>query len=559
MASKDVKLHISQPALLLNRIAQRYSRLSRILMEYVDNSLDDAESLFDRVQNRYRRPISISVELTSKPHEVRVVDNCHGMDNDQLCRLIRNVGESMKHSKFTNGQFGFGVHAFRAACKKLKVNSKTDRNGDISQILIDRHSNKFTGCKKATNSKLNTATGTEVILNGFDGAWTDGLDIEEIVKEIQYHFDRLLGRKNLNVTVKGPEGEVFRCRPFDYRVIRGNKITEAISCGELGSVHVNLWVSASPVKDQTCYFVSSGRRISEISDIKSFMKASLARWSVWNHPNLVGYIEVGDVLEPVITRDEFRRTSTRAKVYKTIIKEVEPVLAELINNANKKRRVLEMGKLGSIISKCFNVAIRKEGDRGKQGKTYVDYLHTNRGSSTKKRSLEDLEAEEKLALSANLNPEQMDGIAMPAKKKRKIDKQKAQKVSKKGSGRFRMVFVNDLKDALGLPKRAQLIGDDVYINVQHPDFENRVNYSRKSGKMNISERLCSYLANIAATAYKANMIQRSREGLKRYHDQHFQLFDEILDLEFAIESQLRKYLPAIQREVDGADFDEMNQ
>merc|ERR1712034_173399 len=189
--------------------------------------------------------------------------------------------------------------------------------------------------------------------------------------------------------------------------------------------------------------------------------------------------------EPVITRDEFRRTSTRAKVYKTIIKEVEPVLAELINNANKKRRVLEMGKLGSIISKCFNVAIRKEGDRGKQGKTYVDYLHTNRGSSTKKRSLEDLEAEEKLALSTNLNPEQMDGIAMPAKKKRKIDKQTAQKVSKKGSGRFRMVFVNDLKDALGLPKRAQLIGDDVYINVQHPDFENRVNYSRKSGKMNI--------------------------------------------------------------------------
>ena len=77
------------------------------------------------------------------------------------------------------------------------------------------------------------------------------MDIEEIVKEIQYHFDRLLGRKNLNVTVKGPEGEVFRCRPFDYRVIRGNKITEAISCGELGSVHVNLWVSASPVKDQT--------------------------------------------------------------------------------------------------------------------------------------------------------------------------------------------------------------------------------------------------------------------------------------------------------------------
>ena len=117
---------------------------------------------------------------------------------------------------------------------------------------------------------------------------------------------------------------------------------------------------------------------------------------------------------------------------------------------------------------------------------------------------------------------------------------------KHASGKFRMVFVNDLKDAQGNPKRAQLIGDDVYINVQHPDFESRVNYSRKTGKMQISERLCSYLANIAATAYKANIIQRSREGLQKYADSHFQLFDEILDLEFAIENQLRKYLPAIQ-------------
>lgn len=116
-----------------------------------------------------------------------------------------------------------------------------------------------------------------------------------------------------------------------------------------------------------------------------------------------------------------------------------------------------------------------------------------------------------------------------------------------------MVFVNDLKDAQGKPKRAQLIGDDVYINVQHPDFESRVNYSRKSSKLQITERLCSYLANIAATAYKSNMIQRSREGLRHYHDRHFQLFDEILDLEFSIECQLRKYLPAIQREIDGAD------
>jgi len=554
MASKDVSLRISQPALLLNRIAQRYSRLSRILMEYVDNSLDDAEKLFDRNTQCYQRPISIIVEIETKPGRVTITDNCTGMSNDQLCRLIQNVGESMKHSKFTNGQFGFGVHAFRAACKNLRVCSRTEGNSEISQININRSSNKFTGCLKAEDSKLTHRTGSEVVMFGFDNAWVDGLDVNEIVKEIQFHFDGLLGRKNLNVSVKGAHG-LTKCRPYDYRMIRGNKVTETIECGELGQVTVQLWISNTPVNDQSCYFVSQGRRIAEISEIKSFMKASMARWSVWNHPNLCGFIEVGEVLQPVITRDEFTRTATRAKVYKAIVKEVEPVLQELINSANKKRRVLEMGKLGSIISKCFNIAVRGEHSRQRMGETYYDHARGHVRPTSKKRTLEDLEKEERLALTSDLPSGSLSGIAVPMKKKQKISKGKATSVGR-SSGRFRMVFVNDLKDAQGNPKRAQLIGDDVYINVQHPDFEGRVNYSRKTGKMQISERLCSYLANIAATAYKANMIQRSREGLKRYNDSHFQLFDEILDLEFAIENQLRKYLPAIQREVDGADFEE---
>lgn len=210
-----------------------------------------------------------------------------------------------------------------------------------------------------------------------------------------------------------------------------------------------------------------------------------------------------------------------------------------------------MGKLGNIISKCFNVALRSQTTRLKTGKSYIDTFMHQKKRSTKKRSLEDLESECKLAFQADPSGG-MDGIAMPDKKKRKTVKG-AKSVSNRGSGKFRMVFVNDLKDSKGEPKRSQLLGDDVYINVQHPDFESRVNFSRKSSKMQISERLCSYLANIAAAAYKANVIQRSRDGLNKYKEATYALFDEILDLECAIETQLRKYLPAIQREVDNAD------
>jgi len=558
---EDVALRISKPALLLNRIAQQYSRVSRILMEYVDNSLDAAEVLYDHTKKSYARPIHVHVKITHNPASVTITDNCTGMDQKQLRRLIQNVGESMKHSQFTNGKFGFGVHAFRAAARKMRVCSRSAGDNNVYQIVIDRSSEKFSGCEVSRETQLQHETGTEVKLLGFDAAWAEGLQTKEILKEIQFHFDRMIRRKNVKISITDSSGKNWKCKPFNYQSIKGNKVTETINCHELGKVKVNLWVSNVPIPDQGCYFVSTGRRISEISDIKSFMKASLARWSVWHHPNLVGYIEVGEVLEPVLTRDEFRRTSTRAKVYKTIIKEVEPVLAALIGNTNAKRRVLEMGKLGSIISRCFNVAVQKSNQRDKKNMSYVDQMMSTAAEkigSTKKRSLEDLEAEEQLALKGlnGLKREGgIEGLALPAKKKRKVGKNTAERIKKTGSGRFRMIFVQDLKDRKGSPQRAQLIGDDVLINVQHPDFESRVTYSRKTSKLQITERLCSYLANIAATAYKANMIQRSREGLKRYEDCTFALFDEILDLEFSIEIQLRKYLPAIQREIDGAGAD----
>ena len=74
----------------------------------------------------------------------------------------------------------------------------------------------------------------------------------------------------------------------------------------------------------------------------------------------VGFIEVGDIVEPVITRDEFRRTAKRSALYKAIVNELEPIIVAAITAVNKKRRVLEMGRLGNILSKCFNMTVKKE-------------------------------------------------------------------------------------------------------------------------------------------------------------------------------------------------------
>eukprot|EP00494_Astrolonche_serrata_P005845 UN05862 len=380
-----LELKISRTALLLNRIAQRYSRLSRILMEYVDNSLDDAETTFIPEENAYEKTVKISVGIALDPTCVIITDNCNGMDKKQLTRLIQNVGESMKHSRFTNGQFGFGVHAFRAACKTLTIFSKTG-GGDTYSLQIDRDSSILHSPKVSDSVQIKKNSGTQIILRDFDKSWIDGLKTEQIINEIQYHFDGLLRRSNLNITVRSTTEDPVRCVAFDYNNIEGSLLRKTIQIPDSDEiVRVNLWCSKVPISNQTCYFTSQGRRINEIYEVKSFMKKSLTKWSSWNHPHVAGFIEVGHVLEPVITRDEFRRTSKRKQLYEAIIEDIEPQLKKMVEEVNQARRTLEMGRLGSILSKCFNAAVKKDNNRMEGQATYVDQIQKDPVRSRKRK------------------------------------------------------------------------------------------------------------------------------------------------------------------------------
>ena len=118
-------LQISTPALLLNHMAERYSSTARILMEFVDNSLDDAETFFDQNANAYRRPIRIDILVSREDRKLSIIDDCRGMRPAVLSRVVMRVGESRKRgASFVNGQFGFGMQSFRAACSMLTVTSR---------------------------------------------------------------------------------------------------------------------------------------------------------------------------------------------------------------------------------------------------------------------------------------------------------------------------------------------------------------------------------------------------------------------------------------------------
>ena len=105
MPAETFDLEISDPVLLLNEIAKRYESTARILMEYVDNSLDDAEHLYRQNDGGYPFEIKIKVHINRRRSIVTISDNCRGMSRDSLKRIVQRIGESTKRgSEFMHSE-----------------------------------------------------------------------------------------------------------------------------------------------------------------------------------------------------------------------------------------------------------------------------------------------------------------------------------------------------------------------------------------------------------------------------------------------------------------------
>jgi len=587
-------LTVSSPCLLLNHIAQRYTRTSRIIMEYVDNSLDDAEALYKEKNESYSRNIHILIEVRrekveepqpeveDKPGvktqggvknghvgvgksfkkrapkqckyitEVTVTDNCRGMTNATLNRLIANVGDSSKrYSKFTNGHFGFGVHAFRACAKNIEFKSKASGKKTLG-LKMDRDNEYFSKPKYLKGEGVKTRTGTIVKVSNFDNTWSEQLEPKEIVKEIQYHFSGLLQRKNLVIEVRNVVKDITTvCKSNQYKKLALRKVLRRSYKFGDESIRCRLFVAEKAQSGKNCMFISKGRRVNEISDVKSFMKMSRCKYGVWSHPNLVGWIDVTNVLDPVITRDEFRLNSARKQVYRKVIEEVEPVLYKALHEVNENRKVMALARLEDVVSKCVNFAVKKDKRRRNEGMSYLQQMMLSKKPIKRKTIDEDFDVENpEIKKRKRLDDVNPDGTNMKEDVKEELDAEgnPVPKKRKTGFG-FNIAFVKDLNKESGEPCRARLIGDAVQINMRHPDFLTRIKVNKSDSQPVVTERLCAYLANVIAGAYKSHEVITGG-GIEQYREDHSVLLDEILDITLSLENQLRSKLKLMQREME---------
>src|SRR5258706_1585212 len=559
-------LQISNPAALLNEIARRYDSTERILMEFIDNALDDAEALYRANAETYPFPIRIAITVDLRNRLITVTDNCRGMRQETLERIVQNVGESQKKGiTWVNGQFGFGVHAFRAAAESIQFRSKHTEGQHIElQLRRDQHRGIRRPWTRSERFVTDTGTGTSVTIGPIEEDWFETVDSDSIKKEIERHFERLLARPNLLITGREAGGPILQCEPFDYSQIAGEDFQRSLELelnGRIYPVEVRLKVADIEVPGRAARFFARGRRINEMAEIKSFIRRSIHRTSIWGHPHLLGYIEGGEIVQPVITRDDFRQTKGRTTLYDAILA-LEQDIKESLNRVNDAHRDSTLNRLEDLLREVLDqlsredkLRLRSEMIPGRERGVLTDGGGAEGDGDPHRESSESEggwfgEAD---TMNNGSDPKKNGAQGGTAEGGHSVadDPVLAEGATRKRSG-FDIKFGNFPPDAGGQLRRSRLVDGIIYINTAHPDFQGRMIYNRQ-GRPKFNDRLGAYLAATVSIHYKDQFYQR----YGRQPERRDQMFDEQVEFMCRLEAALRPHLPMLLQEFNGEDREEL--
>ena len=541
-----IKLHISPK--IIPSISSLYNDVNRIFMEYIDNSLDSAEFYFNKENNLYSKKIQIQLIIEGenyKTGKVTITDNCVGITN--FNKVVENIGDSDKKAQgWTNGQFGYGIYSFMAACTKLEITSKLKENKNALYLPINKEQFNTARQEDVTfpdpkEVPFSSESGTTIILSGFEKNLWKQIDTNFLKEEIEKHFELLLGRENLEIKLTNTQS-TLKCKAFNYDEFDGDVYAEEIknlstSKGRKKPEHLILQPK-NPIKvflkltkgktiNKNPVFIIKGRRIAEIKDVKSFR--SCHKSDIWGHPNLTGYINIGDFLEPTIARTDFKNTHKSKAIYEKLI-ELEPLILEFIKEINRKSEEKHFKELEdrlnsalSKLAKIDNMLYRTEyitgnknnlegGTAGKDSEK--DTGGKDRGDENNsienpknKRDIGENKGDgnqENEDENENKNPggTNFGDYANNKEKENPFEDSDYKGSEKKKSGfNIKIVDMEPQKDEEDNMLRSMIIGSEIRIFKKHPSFEERVDISRK-GESKISQRLITYLAGEITVHYK---------------------------------------------------------
>ena len=500
------KLRIRDQNELLNQIAGTYKDFFRVAMEYVDNSIDASEILR---RNKIRTTPRIDIVIDTEKKTVSFTDNCGGMSSKELCNLLSEVGRSTKKAvPWANGQFGFGVHAFRAFAKKAEFVSWKDGEPEAS-ISIDRDigEEEEVACVETPNRMLKEA-GTRVTISKFNShVFKKAIFKEALINEVTRHFDDVLRARLIEIYVREDKKTPTKCSHFDYEKLPGLPLKKTVefNCdGKNFKLDVDLKILEKSQNDRLPVLCNKQRRVQTLGDLKSyknFVRLIGHLSYVWGNPFVVGRIEINDACSPNLTRDDLssKDIDARETLYQKIY-EIQCELDQIVNKALDEKAKDSYKKLGQILSdqlanimKSFklsflvplpsgtpgdmesSITMVEEGiglgEDDKQGGIIVPKEHHGEGNITNP-TIEPGPDDKGGDGSSGL--EKKDGTSTP---------------QPRSSHAPQIQFQNHADE-----DRVIDLGHSLVVNTQHPDF--KIRNQQKDGKIQLNVRLLNYVSVI---------------------------------------------------------------
>lgn len=550
------------PKLLLS-VSSLYTDTNRVPMEYIDNAVDSAdEHFYDKNTNSYTKPIQIKVwfQATSYRDAILVIeDNCYGIAD--ITHLTHSLGNSNKEGNpVLNGQFGYGVYSFMAICNEIQITSKTADNYQAKSIqlkstMFDKSDIDDVELGSVIHMTIrNNHSWTRIKLRDFKKERYKDISVNCLKDEIEKHFENILRRGNLAITIQQNDQTPLTCIPFDYNQYLGTEYSKTINklyytySKKLKTekeinifekpVNIYLKIINGKAIDRKPVFIIKGRRILEIADLKAFK--TISKGEIWSHPNVTGYIDVTGCLKPTIARNEFTHNSHTKALFYTLLK-LEPEIKQLIKESLRNEVESKFKKLESILNSALNDIARQDNLRNQdtlsddsESKTDSKLLkEQNHFKKFTVKTLEDTAIQDVSlenntfnsrrgckGIPVNPSPWVKTFLELPVN----IIESSRKHLNSSGMSHGLNIKIDNKnqpqKNSKNIQLRSLLIGSDIVIYRKHPGFEERLDCTIH-GIPRITPALITYLSSEILYHYKSMVL--------KYSDKQSESKDLILD------------------------------
>lgn len=485
-------------------------------MEYIDNSIDAAEIHYNKQTNSYSYGIKIQIEKngsTKNDRGILITDNCSGM-NIYKNKPLTIFRSEKKNDPGTNGMFGYGLFSCFSICNSLSIStmkstSRTEYNFTLTPgTFINSKSDDivFDIFERNIGRRADRWHGTVVKLSHFIEERFEEINLDKLKTEIERHFEMILFRDNIVISVLDVQGTSITCRPFNYSEYSDNLFQKTLTTlcqtnSKKYKTEITIPINDTPVKifliaakdielNRLPFFIIKGRRITEIAKVDQFRTTKKS--AIWSRPNITGFIDVTGVLKPNPTRKDFIKTDLSKAFFNTLLK-IEEEIKEYIDKESELNINSKFNDFEKKINSALNSFFTKTSENDPLKKFTPGYNeYTLMGYRT---------VERKSGVPPKSKSQQIASNVRVKKERRRNHKFTLRFPSNTpddsgDSGRIsvKIDYTNEPHTNIeGQFLRSILIDSTVIIFRNHEEFMNRIPNSRK-GFIEINSRIIQYIS-----------------------------------------------------------------